>query len=125
MSARRLAVSALALTAVVAFPGVSTGETFRVRAQGSSPTDFSWMPDFRHITKGNRILWRNPTDATHRVTAYSDNWSKDSAIAPGETTAKRFRKAGRYLYRCTRPGHSTLAAGECDGMCGTIHVTRN
>ena len=125
MPARRLAVSALALIAVVAFPGTSTGETFRVRAAGSTPTDFSWMPDSRHITTGNRVLWRNPTDATHRVVAYSNNWSKNSAIAPGETTAKRFPNRGRYLYRCTRPGHSTLSNGECEGMCGTIHVTRS
>ena len=123
MKARRLAVSALALTAVVAFPGVSSGETFRVKAAGSTTSGFSWMPDFRHITKGNRIVWRNPTDVTHRVIAYSNNWSKEAEIAPGETTAKRFPNRGRYLYRCTRPGHSTLANGECDGMCGTIHVT--
>ena len=125
MKSRRTAVLVLALTAVLAFPGASTGATFRVKASGDSPTNFAWMPDFRHITKGNRIRWTNPTGATHIVSAYSNNWSKNTTIAPGERTSKVFNKTGSYLYRCTRPGHSTLTNGNCDGMCGEVHVTRN
>lgn len=125
MTPRRIATTALAITALLAFPGTSAGDTFRVKAAGDSPTTFKWMPDFRHITKGNRVRWTNPTGATHRVIAYSNNWSKNTAIAPGERTAKVFRRAGKYLYRCTRPGHSTLTNGDCKGMCGEVHVTRN
>lgn len=124
MRPRRTATAALAIAALLAFPGTSSGDTFRVKAAGDSPTTFKWMPDFRHITKGNRVRWTNPTGATHRVVAYSNNWSKNSAIAPGERTAKVFRKTGQYLYRCTRPGHSTVTNGDCNGMCGEIHVTR-
>jgi plastocyanin len=125
MKPRRIAPAAIAITALLAFPGTSSGDTFRVKATGDSPTTFEWMPDFRHITKGNRIRWTNPTGATHRVVAYSNNWSKNTAIAPGERTSKVFRQTGEYLYRCTRPGHSTLTNGDCGGMCGEIHVTRN
>lgn len=123
---RFLFAVALATASLVALPATAPADTFRVRAVGDSPTNFRWKPSFRHITKGNRIRWKNTTSVTHRVTAYSANWSKDTAIAPGEATRKRFRKRGTYKYRCTVPGHSTLASdGSCSGMCGVIHVTRS
>lgn len=127
MTARRRLVIALvlALGVLALLPASSPGATFRVRASGS-PGTFAWDPDFRHITKGNRIKWTNPTDYSHRVVAYKGAWSKETTIAPGESTTKRFRRAGSYKYRCTFPGHSTLSAdGTCSGMCGTIHVTRS
>lgn len=123
MIPRRVAVTAIALGMVMAFPGTSVGDTFRVRAIGSSPTDFAWDPDFRHITKGNRVVWKNTTTSRHRVVAYKGPWSKEATIGPGETTGKRFRRTGTYRYRCTVPSHSTLADGNCQGMCGTVHVT--
>ena len=123
---RRFALAALvAVIALGLLPASSPGATFRVRAAGS-PGSFRWDPDFRHITKGNRIKWTNPTDYSHRVVAYKGRWSKETTIAPGETTRKRFRRAGTYKYRCTFAGHSTLSSdGTCSGMCGTIHVTRS
>ena len=123
----RVVATLSAVALLFAFPGISSGATYRVRATGSSAADFRWNPDFRHITKGNRVKWTNPTDATHRVVAYRGRWDKNSTIAPGETTAKRFRRAGVYKYRCTVAGHSTLSADErtCEGMCGTVHVTRD
>lgn len=122
MRLRRIAVTGLAVATLFAFPGTSTGDTFRVKAVGS-PGTFDWDPDFRHITKGNRIRWKNTTSATHRVTAYKGPWSKNTAIGPDETTSKRFRKTGTYKYRCTVATHSALNDGTCTGMCGTIHVT--
>ncbi len=122
---RRLVLAAVvALAGLALLPGSSPGATFRVRASGS-PGSFAWDPDFRHITKGNRIKWTNPTDYSHRVVAYKGRWSKETTIAPGASTTKRFRRAGAYYYRCTRRGHSTLSDGDCSGMCGTIHVTRS
>ena len=106
-------------------PGAAPAATFAVKATGDAPTNFRWDPDFRHITKGNRVRWKNPTGATHRVVSYSGPWDKNSTIAPGETTSKRFRRTGKYLYRCTVTGHSTLSNGECRGMCGEVHVTRS
>lgn len=123
MRSRRVAVTAVAVGMLFMFPGTSMGDSFRVRAVGSSPTDFAWDPSFRHITKGDRVVWKNTTQASHRVVAYKGRWSKDTTIGPGETTRKRFRRTGTYKYRCTLPGHSTLTDGNCDGMCGTVHVT--
>ncbi len=115
----------IALGIIALIPASSPGATSRVRASGA-PGSFSWEPDFRHIIKGNRIKWTNPTDYSHRVVAYKGPWSKETTIAPGESTTKRFRRAGSYRYRCTFTGHSTLSSdGTCSGMCGTIHVTRS
>lgn len=122
MRSRRVVVAAAALGLVMAFPGTSMGDSFRVRATGSSPTTFAWDPDYRHIAKGDRVVWKNTTDVRHKVVAYAGPWTKETTIAPGETTAKRFRRTGTYEYRCTRPGHSALADGNCQGMCGTVHV---
>ena len=123
MNSRRVVVAAVALGIVMTFPGTSKGDSFRVRAVGSSPTDFAWDPSYRHITKGDRVVWKNTTTATHRVVAYKGPWSKETEIGPQETTAKRFRRTGTYKYRCTVQGHSALADGNCQGMCGTVHVT--
>jgi plastocyanin len=120
----RLAVVVVASLALVAVPSVAGGDTSRVKATGT-PGSFKWQPGFKHIYKGDRIVWKNTTSSNHRVVAYSDNWSKNSEIeSNGGRTAKKFRKTGSYLYRCTVPGHSAVESGECEGMCGEIHVAR-
>jgi plastocyanin len=95
-------------------------DTRRVKATAND----KWDPDFRHITKGDRIVWKNPArhDQVHNVKAYSNNWNKFETLSPGESTRKRFRRRGTYKYRCTL--HSDLDNGQCSGMCGIIHVTR-
>ena len=96
-----------------------------IRAKGS-PGSFRWEPAIRRINKGDKIVWKNRTDFTHTVTAYSPNWNKDTRIASGESTRKRFRKRGRFLFRCTVPGHSSLADdGTCSGMCGKVRVRKD
>jgi plastocyanin len=105
------------------FPGTSMSDTVRVKAVGSSPADFKWDPSFQHITKGDRVVWKNTTGTTHTVTSYKGRWDKDTEVVAGGTTSKRFRRTGAYKFRCMRPGHSALADdGTCTGMCGTIHV---
>ena len=123
MTFRRVFVSAFALVALMALATPTTAASFRVKASGS-PGSFRWQPDFRHINKGDKIVWKNPTGSTHTVAAYSGRWSKNSTLPSGGRTTFRFRKTGAVLYRCTQPGHSSLSGGECNGMCGEIHVTR-
>ena len=118
---RRLLVLLVALGTVLAFAAPSMGDTYRIKARGE-PGTFRWRPAEQHGSKGDRIVWKNPTDVAHTVTAYSNNWSKDVTVRPGERVSKRFRRKGAYLYRCTRPGHSTLSGGDCNGMCGKIHI---
>ena len=93
MPIRRILVSTVAVTALLLMASPSPADTFRIKAQGE-PGTFHWQPDFRHINKGDRIVWKNPTSATHTVTAYSGPWDKNTAIGPGERTAKTFRKTG-------------------------------
>lgn len=123
----RLLIGAVAAATVLA-PAASIAETKRFRAAGSVG-NWQWEPSVRRIVRGDRIVWRNPTDVTHTVTAYRGRWSKDTRIEPGERTRKRFRRRGVYKFRCTigdgTPlAHSTLEDGDCSGMCGTVRVRR-
>src|SRR5918998_749256 len=92
----KLAVS-VALAGSLVFAPTATADTFRVRATSNN----NWRPDFKHIARGDRIVWKNPTGRTHNVTATSDNWNKSTTLNPGEKTGKRFRRNGTYRYRCT------------------------
>lgn len=121
MTFRRILVTVVALTALVALAAPLPAATFRVKASGSAGS-YQWQPDLRRIAKGDRIVWKNPTSATHTVTAYKGPWNKDASVGSGERTKFRFTKKGTYLYRCTAPGHSSLNDGECSGMCGEIRV---
>jgi plastocyanin len=108
----------LVLVAGLTFAPSALGDTFRVKATDNN----RWNPDFRHITRGDRIKWVNPQGSgrTHNVRSYGSNWNKSETLSPGESTRKRFRNNGTYKYRCSL--HSTLINGNCNGMCGEIHV---
>ena len=121
---RRILVIAVVATCLVGVAGPAGGGRVRVKAAGDTGS-WHWEPDFRHIVKGTVVVWKNPTSATHRVTAYTNNWTKDTSVPAGESTRKRFKQPGAYGYRCSIPGHSSVSGGECSGMCGEIHVTRN
>ena len=116
-SIRVMLVLALACTAVVALPTVSEGGKTRIKATSNR----TWNPDFKGVKKGTKVIWKNPTNITHNVVAYGGGWSKDSNISSGSKTSKRFKKNGAYFYRCRF--HSTLSNGDCNGMCGHIHVS--
>ena len=119
---RKLMVLALAVVAVFAFAAPSLGDTYRFRAVGSG-NGSTWDPTVRHASRGDRIVWTNPTRGMHNVVAYGGNWSKNTTLNPGERTAKRFRRAGVFKFRCDLNGHSHLASdGTCHGMCGKVRV---
>jgi plastocyanin len=110
----------LAAAAVLVVPGTSSGETSRIKAAGSTGS-YHWKPKSRTIDKGERIVWKNPTSASHTVTAYGGGWSKDTTIGQNEKTGFKFRSTGTFKFRCTF--HSTLDGGVCSGMCGSVKVT--
>jgi plastocyanin len=113
---------ALAVSAALLFPATSRGDTFKVRMVGSFP-DFRYKPDVRRIVRNDRIKFKNPEDQrTHTVTAYGGNWFFDKTLSGGEKVFKRFRRRGRFKYRCRF--HSKFERGECTGMCGRIRVRR-
>ena len=124
MTTRRwIAATAVAALSVVLVAPSSLGDTSRFKAQGCA-NDPHWEPATRRITKGDKIVWKNPADCQHTVTSYSGGWSKNTTLSSGESTSKRFRKAGTFKFRCKITGHSALDGGKCTGMCGRVRVTR-
>ena len=111
---------ALVLAALLSFSALSVasfGGTVRVKATSNK----TWNPSSKTVAKGTKVVWKNPTGTKHTVTAYSNNWSKDTTIKPGERTSKTFNNRGTYKYRCTI--HSIVSLeGTCSGMCGRIKV---
>ncbi|MDQ3985538.1 MAG: hypothetical protein M3280_03465 [Actinomycetota bacterium] len=108
----------LVVAGSLVFGGPVAADTFRVKTTDNN----RWNPDFRHITRGDRIKWINPArfDTVHNVKSYRRNWDFFETLSPGERTSKRFRREGEFRYRCTL--HSELNDGVCTGMCGMIHV---
>ncbi|MBA2724974.1 MAG: hypothetical protein H0U53_03195 [Actinobacteria bacterium] len=115
---RRFAVIVFAALSVLLLPAVSQSETVRMKATDSR----RWNPDFKHIEPGSKIVWRNPTSLTHTVTAYGGRWTKDTRLTPGTGTSKIFKRQGVYKFRCKK--HSTVSDGNCNGMCGVVHVEK-
>lgn len=119
LSKARRSLVALGAGAALLIPaGTSIGATFRIKATDSR----TWNPDFKHVVPGSKIVWKNPTSRRHTLTAWGGDWSKNVSLASGARTSKTFRREGQYPFRCTI--HSTLSNGECNGMCGLIHVAR-
>ena len=121
---RRISIAAvMVLTCSMLWIGAPSGaESFRVRAAGSESDGWSWMPATRHVAAGDKVVWRNPTDKTHTVTAYGRGWSKNVTLSPGERASQTFRRAGTFKYRCAVTGHSSVSDGRCVGMCGKVRV---
>jgi plastocyanin len=106
------------LTAGLFLAPAALGDTYKIKTTSGN----RWNPDFQHIHKGEKIRWKNPAShqKTHVVKSYGGNWNKNVTLQSGEGTAKTFKRTGAFKYRCTI--HSVLAGGECNGMCGLIHV---
>ena len=115
------AVVVIAMSGMWAMPPSMAGSS-RVKAAGSGSKGWRWDPSSRTISKGDRIVWTNPTGKRHTVTAYGGTWTKSTTLDSGERTAKRFRRRGTYRYRCMVSGHSAINDGRCVGMCGQIVV---
>jgi plastocyanin len=113
-------VTVVALGAALGFAAPSLGDTTRIKAIKEGDK-YLWNKDFVGISKGDRVIWKNPTGVKHTVTFYKGPASSDTTIGEGERTSKKFRKRGAYYYRCKL--HSSLNDGECNGMCGHVHVS--
>ena len=117
---RRLIVTVVAAGAALGFAAPSLGDTTRLRAVKDGDT-YRWNDDFVSVSKGDRVVWKNPTDVNHTVTFYrGPGPDKNTTINPGERPGQKVRKYGAYYYRCKL--HSTLNDGDCNGMCGHVHT---
>ena len=113
----RLLVSLILASALVAGSAGIASASVVVKATSSR----TWSPAKTLVAKGTKVVWKNPTTISHTVTAYGGNWSKNTTIASGGSTAFTFKSTGRFRFRCTI--HSTLVGGVCSGMCGVIKVS--
>lgn len=114
---KRPLVILAALMLVLAMAGAASGGTVTVKA-GASGSTFS--PKSKSVAKGTKVVWMNAGSATHTITSYGGDWSKNKTVAPGSSTSFTFTKPGTYKYRCTI--HSSVSGGVCSGMCGKIVI---
>lgn len=119
MRGRLVLATTLSVLVLLGPVGSSVGATSRIKAAGA-PGSFHWKPSSRTISKGDKVVWKNPTSARHTVTSYGGGWKKDTKLATNGSTSFKFRKSGTYLFRCKL--HSTLSNGQCSGMCGSVKV---
>jgi plastocyanin len=113
---KRLLLAAL-VVGLLLVPSTALTAGKRVKATGND----TWNPVTKTISKGQRVVWKNPTNDLHTVTSYGNNWNKDANLAPEGSTSKRFGQKGTYKYVCTEHGH-VANNGACHGMCGKIKV---
>jgi plastocyanin len=78
-----------------------------------------WSPSTVKVAKGTKVVWKSVC-ASHTVTSYSKNWSKNVVLNQGQTTSRTFKSKGVFKFRCRF--HSTLSNGVCHGMCDRVRV---
>jgi len=93
---------ALVITGTFLLGTGASAASFTVKAARASG-DWVWQPRSKAIVRGDKIVWKNPTNATHDVTAYGSNWNKFAVLDPGDSTTKRFWQTGTYKYRWQAP----------------------
>ena len=100
-------------------PTVSLAETFRVKATDGN----SWRPGHTYIGRGDTVKWSNLSPRKHNIASmnsYTD-WRFFKKLPRNESRSKTFTRRGTFAYRCKI--HSTVNNGDCDGMCGLVHVS--
>lgn len=95
------------------------GRSETVKISGRYGT-FKFNPRNASVEQGTKVIWKNPTNVDHTVTAYGHGWTKDTALSSDDTTSFRFNRSRTYKYYCTL--HGTLTSGDCSDMCGKIVV---
>ena len=117
---RKLALAVTALAAAASVAGSqapAVGASVRVKATRNE----TWSPKTKSVARGTKVVWKNPSSDSHNLVAYKGGWSKSASLAEGGKTSYRFRKSGKYSYRCTI--HSDFDGNRCDGMCGKVKVS--
>jgi plastocyanin len=115
---RRILVLTLALAMALA---LALAGTASARQVVRTMNNF-YSPKSPSVSTGEKVVWKNPSNRDHTVSAYGGNWSKDVRLDPGDRTSMTFNQAGTYKFRCMILGHSNLSGGQCSGMCGRIRV---
>ena len=104
----------------------TAGKTTITAAGGPFPFTWAWDPAEVTVAPGDRVVWTNPTDAAHHITAWDGKWDAAEHLDMGAKVSRRFKKPGVYKYWCDIFGHADIVyVGDeriCVGMCGVITV---
>jgi len=104
-----LAASATAVVAAVSgCAGTTGGQSAGQETSDVSMTGSQFQPRNIHVDAGTTVTWTNEDSRAHTVTSASDNWSKDTTVAPGEETTHTFADDGVYDVYCTYHGSAEL-----------------
>jgi plastocyanin len=110
----------LVVSAVVATAAAANGRHAPTRATKTVRAIVThWSPTTVRISTGDIIKWKG-VSGTHTVSAYGGNWAFNKDLSTGDVEDRTFRRAGTFRFRCMF--HSTLANGQCSGMCGKVVV---
>ena len=115
-----LATAAFATAALIggsAGPAVGAAAASTVRATNSE----TWSPKTKSVSRGTKVVWKNPSNDDHNLVSYRGGWSKSASLPEGGKTSFKFNNSGTYKYRCTI--HSDLDGSQCSGMCGKVKVS--
>lgn len=119
MRLRRLVITA-AVAALAVGQAVPAQASTLIQAKGvACASSARFVPGSVSVAKGTTVVWKSMCNK-HTVTAYGGNWSKDTTIAKGQTTSRKFTSNGTFRFRCRF--HSSLSGGVCSGMCGRVSV---
>jgi uncharacterized cupredoxin-like copper-binding protein len=112
-------LTALVPVAVVGAPAISQAATARAASTTVTviATEFHFRLSKSSVRKGT--VFFKVENKGHIHHDFKINGVKTSLISPGKTATIKvtFRKAGRYHYTCTVPGHAAA------GMQGNLRVT--
>ena len=116
MARTRIAVLVIALLGALAVALPASARTTTVAVTAAKPSEFHFTLSKRTVLKGTVVF-----KVTNKGTIPHDfkiAGRKTALIQPGKTATLRvvFRKAGRFTYMCTVPGHAAA------GMKGTLTV---
>jgi len=107
MKVRMTALSAAGLTALaLAGPTGNAGGDPQAQAAAAvkvSMGDNFFAPVKAKVARGGKVKWRNNGKVAHNVTF--PNGFASGNVKPGESTGRKFTRAGRFPYTCTiHPG---------------------
>ena len=116
MARTRIAVLVIALLGALAVALPASARTTTVAVTAAKPSEFHFTLSKRTVLKGTVVF-----KVTNKGTIPHDfkiAGRKTALIQPGKTATLRvvFRKAGRFTYMCTVPGHAAA------GMKGVLRV---
>jgi len=118
-----LALTTAILVVVATSAGAATARgtegttTTRVTVIAGKPSEFRFRLSKRTVHKGTVIF--KVVDRGSLAHDFKIHGKKTKLLSPGKSTTLRvvFKKAGRYRYICTVPGHAAA------GMKGVLRVT--